>query len=107
MLENNRLNELILRFPEDVQLIFKNMISSYQLGYVDYVYQTDNNATQNRRIKNLIKNFRRMDYFYIMPLQQDLALEIANQWRYEAPYDVYNVSANPESLYGADLARGT
>lgn len=97
MLENNRLNELILRFPEDVQLIFKNMISSYQLGYVDYVYQTDNNATQNRRIKNLIKNFRRMDYFYIMPLQQDLALEIANQWRYEAPYDVYNVSANPEA----------
>ncbi|ABP90908.1 Acetyltransferase [Streptococcus suis 05ZYH33] len=40
MLENNRLNELILRFPEDVQLIFKDMIPSYQLGYVDYVYQT-------------------------------------------------------------------
>ncbi len=55
MLENNRLNELILRFPEDVQLIFKDMIPSYQLGYADYVYQTDNYATQNRRIKNLAK----------------------------------------------------
>lgn len=92
MLENNRLNELILRFPEDVQLIFKDMILSYQLGYVDYVYQTDNYATQNRRIKNLAKNFR-----YIMPLPQDLALEIANQWRYQAPLDVYTISANSET----------
>ncbi|MFI3112750.1 GNAT family N-acetyltransferase [Streptococcus suis] len=92
MLENNRLNELILRFPEDVQLIFKDMILSYQLGYVDYVYQTDNYATQNRRIKNLAKNFR-----YIMPLPQDLALEIANQWRYQPPLDAYTISANPET----------
>lgn len=97
MLENNRLNELILRFPEDVQLIFKDMIPSYQLGYVDYVYQTDSYATQNRRIKNLAKNFRRMDYFYIMPLPQDLALEIANQWRYQPPLDAYTISANPET----------
>ncbi|HFI0256644.1 TPA: N-acetyltransferase [Streptococcus suis] len=94
MLENNRLNELLLRFPEDVQVIFKEMISSYQLGYVDYVYQTDNHATQNRRIKNLAKNFRKMDYFYIMPLPQDLALEIANQWHYQPPLDVYNFSVD-------------
>ncbi|MGC4428907.1 GNAT family N-acetyltransferase [Streptococcus suis] len=92
MLENNRLNQLMLRFPEDVQLIFKDMILSYQLGYVDYVYQTDNYATQNRRIKNLAKNFR-----YIMPLPQDLALEIANQWRYQPPLDAYTISANPET----------
>lgn len=97
MLENNRLNELILRFPEDAQLIFKDMIPSYQLGYVDYVYQTDHYATQNRRIKNLAKNFRKMDYFYIMPLPQDLALEIANQWRYQAPLDAYTISADPET----------
>lgn len=63
MLENNRLNQLMLRFPEDVQLIFNEMIPSYQLGYADYVYQTDDVATQNRRIKNLAKNFRKMDYF--------------------------------------------
>lgn len=94
MLENKRLNELILRFPEDVQLIFKDMIPSYQLGYTDYVYQTDNVDTQNRRIKNLVKNFRKMDYFYVMPLPQDLALEIASQWRYEPPYDFYNASAD-------------
>ncbi|MFX3997922.1 acetyltransferase [Streptococcus suis] len=40
MLEQNRLTELILRFPEDVLLIFKDMIPSYLLVYVDYVYQT-------------------------------------------------------------------
>lgn len=97
MLENNRLNELLLRFPEDVQLIFKDMISSYQLGYVDYVYQTDSYATQNRRIKNLSKNFRRMNYFHIMPLPQDLALEIANQWRYQPPLDAYTISVKPET----------
>ena len=68
MLENNRLNQLMLRFPEDVQLIFNEMIPSYQLGYADYVYQTDDVATQNRRIKNLAKNLRKMDYFYVMSL---------------------------------------
>jgi ribosomal-protein-alanine N-acetyltransferase len=73
MLEHNRLNQLMLRFPEDVQLIFNEMIPSYQLGYADYVYQTDDVATQNRRIKNLAKNFRKMDYFYVMSLPQDLA----------------------------------
>ncbi|AWX96531.1 GNAT family N-acetyltransferase [Streptococcus suis] len=78
-------------------MIFKDMIPSYQLGYVDYVYQTDSYTTQNRRIKNLAKNFRRMDYFYIMPLPQDLALEIANQWRYQPPLDAYTISANPET----------
>ncbi|WP_238145013.1 GNAT family N-acetyltransferase [Streptococcus suis] len=78
-------------------MIFKDMIPSYQLGYVDYVYQTDSYATQNRRIKNLAKNFRKMDYFYIIPLPQDLALEIANQWRYQPPLDAYTISANPET----------
>lgn len=97
MLENNRLNQFMLRFPEDVQLIFNEMIPSYQLGYADYVHQTDDIATQNRRIKNLAKNFRKMDYFYIMPLPQDLALEIANQWRYQAPLDVYTISADPKT----------
>ncbi|HEM2802910.1 TPA: GNAT family N-acetyltransferase [Streptococcus suis] len=38
-----------------------------------------------------------MDYFYIMPLPQDLALEIANQWRYQPPLDAYTISANPET----------
>ena len=97
MLENNRLNQLMLRFPEDVQLIFNEMIPSYQLGYADYVYQTDDVATQNRRIKNLAKNFRKMDYFYVMSLPQDLALEIANQWQYPSPYDFYSVSSQSET----------
>ncbi len=44
------------------------------------------------------KNFRRMDYFYIMPLPQDLALEIANQWRYQPPLDAYTISATPRLM---------
>lgn len=97
MLEHNRLNQLMLRFPEDVQLIFNEMIPSYQLGYADYVYQTDDVTTQNRRIKNLAKNLRKMDYFYVMSLPQDLALEIANQWQYPSPYDFYSVSSQLET----------
>lgn len=38
-----------------------------------------------------------MDYFYIMPLPKDLALDIANQWRYQPPLDGYTISANPEA----------
>lgn len=38
-----------------------------------------------------------MDYFYIMPLPQDLALDIANQWRYQPPLDTYTISANPDT----------
>ncbi|HEL1702093.1 TPA: GNAT family N-acetyltransferase [Streptococcus suis] len=38
-----------------------------------------------------------MNYFHIMPLPQDLALEIANQWRYQAPLDAHTISANPET----------
>ncbi|HEM3202699.1 TPA: GNAT family N-acetyltransferase [Streptococcus suis 8830] len=38
-----------------------------------------------------------MDYFYIMPLPQDLALEIANQWRYQAPLDAYTISADQKT----------
>ncbi len=96
MLENNHLNELILRFPEDVQKIFLQMIQAYQNGYVDYVYQTDKVDVQNRRIKNLVKSFRNMDYFYVMPLTQDLALEIAHDWKYEPPYDFYDATADPK-----------
>lgn len=96
MIENNRLNELISRFPEDVQVLFQDMIPAYQLGYVDYVYQTDKVDVQQRRIKNLAKTFRCMDYYSVMPLTQDLALEIANQWMYEPPYDFYNAVADPE-----------
>ncbi|MFX3962413.1 N-acetyltransferase, partial [Streptococcus suis] len=39
----------------------------------------------------------RMDYFYIMPLPQDLSLEIANQCRYKPPLYAYTISANPET----------
>ncbi|HEM3576527.1 TPA: GNAT family N-acetyltransferase [Streptococcus suis] len=38
-----------------------------------------------------------MDYFYIMPLPQDQALDIANQWCYQPPLDAYTISATPEA----------
>ncbi|MHB9781744.1 GNAT family N-acetyltransferase [Streptococcus sp. 10F2] len=69
-------------------MILKDMIPSYQQGYMDYVYQTDKVDIQARRIKNLIKNFRIMDYTYVMPMPQDLALEIASDWMYPSYLEI-------------------
>ncbi|MBM7643303.1 GNAT family N-acetyltransferase [Streptococcus loxodontisalivarius] len=108
LLENKKLEELILRFPEDVQEIFSQMIISYQLGYVDYVYQTDDVSIQNRRIKNLVKSFRRMDYFYVMPLSQDLALDVINQWAYPKEFSSFEINhKHPNySQFISEEARG-
>ncbi|WP_247644658.1 hypothetical protein [Streptococcus sp. NLN64] len=82
MLENTAFSAFLERFPEDVQLILREMIPSYQQGYLDYVYQTDKPEIQARRIKNLVKNFRMMDYTFVMSLPQELALEIVSDWQY-------------------------
>lgn len=84
MIENPRFSDFLLRFPTDVQLILADMIPRYQQGYLDYVYQTEKVEIQARRIKNLVKNFRKMDYTYVMPMPQDLALEIAQDWLFPA-----------------------
>lgn len=86
MLENNQFNDFLLRFPEDVQLILTDMIPRYQQGYLDYVHQTEKVDIQARRIKNLVKNFRKMDYTYVMPMPQDLALEIAQNWIFPSEF---------------------
>ncbi|MBM7636646.1 GNAT family N-acetyltransferase [Streptococcus saliviloxodontae] len=87
MIENKKLEALLSRFPEDVQEIFSQMIISYQLGYVDYVYQTKDVSVQNRRIRHLIKNLRRMDYFYVMPMTQELMVSVINDWHYPEPFE--------------------
>lgn len=98
MLTNSQFSDFLLRFPEDVQLILKDMIPSYQQGYMDYVYQTDKVDIQARRIKNLIKNFRIMDYTYVMPMPQDLALEIASDWIYPSYLEIDLQDVNREIL---------
>ncbi len=73
------------------------MIPSYQLGYADYVYQTDSYATQNRRIKNLAKISEEWIIFTSCPCPGS-GIEIANQWRYQPPLDVYTISATPRLM---------
>ena len=80
----------MLRFPEDVQLIFNEMIPSYQLGYADYVYQTDDVATRTDELKILLKKKKKFSEDGLLlrnVFVKDLALEIANQWQYPSPYD--------------------
>ncbi|MBF0805657.1 GNAT family N-acetyltransferase [Streptococcus sp. 19428wA2_WM07] len=98
MLTNSQFSDFLLRFPEDVQLVLKDMIPSYQQGYMDYVYQTDKVDIQARRIKNLIKNFRIMGYTYVMPMPQDLALEIASDWMYPSYLEIDLQDVNREIL---------
>lgn len=49
-----------------------------------------------------------IESFSIKPLRQDLALEIADQWKYPAPYDFYDATADPEDYAElvSDEARG-
>lgn len=101
MLANHRFNDFLLRFPEDVQLILKDMIPSYQQGYLDYVYQTEKADIQARRIKNLVKNFRKMDYTYVMPMPQDLALEIVSDWIYPSQFNL-NLADMTKEILSAD-----
>lgn len=80
--------------------IYLSMIPDYIIGYVNYVFQTDKPDIQARRIKNLDKNFRRLltePYFWIQPMSQHSAEVIAN-WHYPAPYDFYDMQADPEDL---------
>ncbi|NYS49507.1 GNAT family N-acetyltransferase [Streptococcus danieliae] len=86
MIENPRFSDFLLRLPTDVQLILADMIPRYQQGYLDYVYQIEKVDIQALRIKNLVKNFRKMDYTYVMPMPQDLALEIIQDWLFPAEF---------------------
>lgn len=84
--------------PSSAQL-FSKQIAAFKEGYVAYVYQTDKPDVQARRIKQMNKNFQRYianPYYYLMPLGQAEAEEIADNWKYQAPYDFYDMTADPE-----------
>lgn len=73
------------------------MIPEYKEGYLNYVFQTDKEDIQKRRIKNLAKNFRRLEgnpYFYVMPMSQHSALDIIENWKFQKPFNLYNVADN-------------
>lgn len=72
----------LLRFLEDVSFILIDMTPRCQPGYLDYVHQTEKVDIQARQIKNLVKNFRKIDCTYIRPMPQDLALNIVQNWRF-------------------------
>lgn len=80
---NERIQSLIDRFPDDVSAHYQQMVPSYQKGYADYVFQTDKLDIQNRRLKQLSKNFRSYvdkPYHYIQPLSPEDAQEIVDKW---------------------------
>ncbi|WP_162012772.1 GNAT family N-acetyltransferase [Streptococcus sp. S784/96/1] len=81
---DERVQQLSARFPKDVSEHYQQMIPAYQKGYADYVFQTDQEATQNRRIKQLTKTFRgyaTKPYHYLQPLSAEDALQVATSWR--------------------------
>lgn len=75
-------------FSGKAKTILTQMIPEYQERYRDYVHETENPATQSRRIKYLTKCFLRLleqPYFYIQPLAKKRAQE-ATCWQYPANY---------------------
>lgn len=79
--------------------LFTEMIPEFQEGYLSYVFQTEKKDIQKRRIKNINKSFHRLlkePSFYLMPLSQDSAQQIANDWHYQPPFDFYDMTADCE-----------
>lgn len=98
-MDENRFHRIRSQLSPQSAQLFTQQIPAYKEGYVNYVYQTDKPDVQARRIKQMDKIFRRYlaePYFYIQPLSQADAEEIADKWKYQAPYDFYDMTADPE-----------
>ncbi|MGT2802002.1 GNAT family N-acetyltransferase [Streptococcus henryi] len=92
---------LLLRdaLTDETRAIYLSMLPEYQQSYADYVYSADKEITINKRIKNLEKSFGKLlteVYYYLTPMTQTTAEEIANTWKYQPPYDFYDMTADPE-----------
>lgn len=65
--------------PPFAAKLYLDMIPEFQEGYVSYVYQTQKEDTQNRRIKQLTKSFARLldtPSFYVMPLSAQVVRQL-------------------------------
>ncbi|MGP6388655.1 hypothetical protein [Streptococcus dysgalactiae] len=59
--------------------LYLDMIPEFQEGYASYVYQTQKEDTQKRRIKQLTKSFARLldtPSFYVMPLSAQVGRQL-------------------------------
>lgn len=94
-----KIQEIIKRLDPQASAYFKAIIPEYQKGYIDYIYQSDDYAVQQRRLKYMSKLFQvwqKKPWFYLMPMTQHSAEIIANDWHYPEPYDFYDLAADPE-----------
>ncbi|CAM4277762.1 GNAT family acetyltransferase [Streptococcus penaeicida] len=94
-----KIQEILKRLDPQASAYFKEIIPEYQKGYVDYIYQSDICSVQKRRLKYMSKLFQvwqKKPWYYIMPLTQHSAEIIAKDWQYPAPYDFYDLAADPE-----------
>lgn len=65
--------------PPFAAKLYLDMIPEFQEGYASYVYQTQKEDTQNRRIKQLTKSFARLldtPSFYVMPLSVQVGKQL-------------------------------
>ena len=95
----DKTQEVLKRLDPQASAYFKDIIPEYQKGYLNYIYQSDNCSVQKRRLKYMSKLFllwQKKPWFYIMPMTQESAEIIAKDWLYPAPYDFYNLAADPE-----------
>lgn len=95
----DKTQEVLKRLDPQASAYFKDIIPEYQKGYLNYIYQSDNCSVQKRRLKYMSKLFllwQKKPWFYIMPMTQESAEIIAKDWLYPAPYDFYNLTADPE-----------
>ncbi|HEK9073056.1 TPA: GNAT family N-acetyltransferase [Streptococcus equi subsp. zooepidemicus] len=92
-----RVDRIASQLDELTQKLYLTMVPEYQEGYANYVYQTDQPAVQQRRIKHMNKTFHRLlsePSFYLMPMTQHSAKIIAHDWTCSLSYECYSMTAD-------------
>ncbi|VTS23434.1 acetyltransferase GNAT Family [Streptococcus porcinus] len=108
-----QIEEILRCLDPKASAYFQTIIPEYQKGYVDYIYQSEDYEVQGRRLKYISKLFQVWQdkpWYYLMPLSQEAAETIANDWQYPSPYDFYNLTADPDDydeIINPDLRKDT